>query len=99
MVQVKCIISMNKIWSAGKAHHQVLEKGGIYFVQYTDQIFPALDELYLLNININIITDINLYSIQLEMLCTFPVKSPPGCKIFLYLHSSLLAINIHIGAE
>ena len=27
LVQVKCIISMNKIWSAGKAHHQVLEKG------------------------------------------------------------------------
>ena len=48
MVQVKCIISMNKILSAGKAHHQVLEKGGTYFVQYTGQIFPAFDELYLL---------------------------------------------------
>ena len=33
------------------------------------------------------------------MLCTFPVKSPPGCKISLYLHSSLFAININIGAE
>ena len=25
--KVKCIVSTNKIWSAGKAHHQVLEKG------------------------------------------------------------------------
>ena len=33
------------------------------------------------------------------MLCTFPVKSPPGCKISLYLKSSLFAINIDIGAE
>ena len=33
------------------------------------------------------------------MLCAFPVKSPPGCKISLYLHSSLFAINIDIGAE
>ena len=24
--KVKCIISMNRIWSAGKAHHQVLER-------------------------------------------------------------------------
>ena len=29
----------------------------------------------------------------------FPVKSPPGCKISLYLHSSLFATNIDIGAE
>ena len=43
---------MNKIWSAGKAHHQVLEKGGTYFVQYAGQIFPAFDELYLLIISV-----------------------------------------------
>ena len=90
MVQVKCIISMNKIWSASKAHHQVLEKGGTYFIQYTGQIFPAFDELYLLIISVFNTTG---------MLCTFPVKSPPGCKIFLYLNSSLFAINIDIGAE
>ena len=48
LVQVKCIISMNRILSASKAHNQVLEKGGTYFVQYTGQIFPAFDELYLL---------------------------------------------------
>ena len=30
MVQVKHIISMNKIQSAGKAHHQMLEKAGTY---------------------------------------------------------------------
>ena len=40
-----------------------------------------------------------LYSIQLEMLCTLPVKSSPGCKISLYLHPSIYAINIDIGAE
>ena len=28
LVQVKCIISMNKIQRASKAHHQILEKGG-----------------------------------------------------------------------
>ena len=33
------------------------------------------------------------------MLCTFPVKSPPGCKISLYLHPSIYAINTDIGAE
>ena len=33
------------------------------------------------------------------MLCTFPVKSPPDCKISLYLHSPIFAINIDIGAE
>ena len=38
--------------SAGKAHHQVLEKGGTCFVQYTGQIFPAFDELYLLMISV-----------------------------------------------
>ena len=43
---------MNKIWSAGKAHRQVLEKGGTYFVQYIDQIFSSLDELYLLIISV-----------------------------------------------
>ena len=68
---------MNKIRSASKAHHQVLEKEGTYFVQYTGQIFSAFD----------------------EVVCTFPVKSPPGCKISLYLHSSLFDINIDIGAE
>ena len=52
-MQVKCIISMNKIWSASKAHHQVLEKGGTYFVQYTGQMFPAFDELYLLIISVS----------------------------------------------
>ena len=52
MVQVKCIISMNEIWSAGKEHHQVLEKGGTYFVQYTGQIFPSFDEQYLLIISV-----------------------------------------------
>ena len=31
------------------------------------------------------------------MLYTFPVKSPLGCKISLYLHSSIYVINI--GAE
>ena len=41
--KVKCIISMNKIWSAGKAHHQVLKKGQALIVQYT-----AFDELYFL---------------------------------------------------
>ena len=39
---------MNEIWSAGKEHHRVLEKRGTYFVQYTGQIFPSFDELYLL---------------------------------------------------
>ena len=75
---------MNEIWSAGKEHHEVLEKGGTYFVQYTGQIFPSFDELYLLIKY--------LYSIQLEILCTFPVKSRPGCRVSLYLHvhSSLL---------
>ena len=90
LVQVKCIISMNKIWSASKAHHEVLGKGGTYFVWYTGEIFPSFDELYMLII---------LYSIQLEMLCTFPVKSTLGCKIYLYFHSSLFAININVGAE
>ena len=46
--KVKCIISMNKIWSAGKAHHQVLEKGQALIVPYTGSIFPAFDGLYLL---------------------------------------------------
>ena len=46
--KVKCIISMNKIWSAGKAHHQVLEKGEALIVQYNGLIFPAFDKLYLL---------------------------------------------------
>ena len=46
------MISMNKIWSAGKTNHQVLEKEGTYFVQYTGQIFPASDELYLLIISV-----------------------------------------------
>ena len=46
--KVKCIISMNKIRSAGKAHHQVLEKGQALIVQYIGSIFPAFDELYLL---------------------------------------------------
>ena len=41
-----------EIWSAGKEHHQVLEKGGTYFVQYTGQIFPSFDELYLLIISV-----------------------------------------------
>ena len=67
--------------SVGKGRH-------LYTVQYTGQICPAFDELYLL-----------IISIQLEMLCAFPVKSPPGSKIFLYLHSLLFAINIDIGAE
>ena len=52
MVQVKRIISMNKIQSAGKAHHQMLEKGGTYTVQYAGQIFHAFDELYLLIISV-----------------------------------------------
>ena len=52
---------MNKIWSASKAHHQVFEKGGTYFVQYTGQIFsvqytgqifPAFDQLYLLILSV-----------------------------------------------
>ena len=43
---------MNKIWSANKVHHQVLEKGGTSFVQYTGQIFPVFDELYLLIISV-----------------------------------------------
>ena len=30
------------------------------------------------------------------MLCTFSVKSPPGCKISLYLHPSIYAINIDL---
>ena len=48
--KVKCIISKNKIWSAGKAHHQFcfLKKGQALIVQYTGSIFPASDELYLL---------------------------------------------------
>ena len=33
------------------------------------------------------------------MLCTFPVKSPPDCKISSYLHSLIFAVNIDIGAE
>ena len=55
MVQVKHIISMNKIQSAGKAHHQMLEKGGtctLYNTQYTGQIFHAFDELYLLIVSV-----------------------------------------------
>ena len=40
-----------KIWSTGKAHHQVLEKGAL-IVKYTGQIFPAFDELYLLIISV-----------------------------------------------
>ena len=49
MVQVKHIISMNKIQSAGKAHHQMLEKGGTWYIHctITGQIFHAFDELYL----------------------------------------------------
>ena len=43
---------MNEIWSAGNEHHQVLEKGGTYFVLYTGQIFPSFDELYLLIISV-----------------------------------------------
>ena len=35
LVQVKHIISMNKIQSAGKAHHQMLEKGGTYTLYNT----------------------------------------------------------------
>ena len=35
LVQVKRIISMNKIQSAGKAHHQMLEKGGTYTLYNT----------------------------------------------------------------
>ena len=35
LVQVKCIISMNKIWSASKAHHQVQIFGkGRYVMRY-----------------------------------------------------------------
>ena len=41
-----------KIWSAGKAHHQILENGGTYFVQYTGQIFSSFDKLYLLIISV-----------------------------------------------
>ena len=55
-VQVRHIISTNEDfwykWRAGKARHQVLEKGATYFVQYTGQIFPAFDELYLLIISV-----------------------------------------------
>ena len=50
--KVKCITvrSAGKygVWSAGKAHHQVLEKGQALIVQYSGSIFPAFDELYLL---------------------------------------------------
>ena len=77
-----------KIWSAGKPHHQVLEKGRTYLIQYTGQIFPAFSELYLLII----------FSTTGNVMY-FPVKSPPGCKISLYLNLSLFAINIDIGAE
>ena len=90
MVQVKRIISMNKIQSAGKAHHQMLEKGGTY------TLYNTLARYFMLSMNC---TCLYLYSIQLEMLCAFPVKSPPGCKISLYLHSSLFAINVDIGTE
>ena len=74
---------MNEIWSAGKEHHQVLEKGGTYFVQYTGQMFPSFDELYLVIISAFNTTGNVMY---------FPVKSQPGYKISLYLHphSSLL---------
>ena len=88
MVQVKRIISMNKIQSAGKAHPQMLEKGGTY------TLYNTLARYFMLLMNCTC-----LYSIQLEMSCAFPVKSPPGCKISLYLHSSLFAIYIDIGAE
>ena len=43
---------MNKMWNACKAHHQILENGGIYFVQYTGQIFLSFDELHLLIISV-----------------------------------------------
>ena len=43
---------MNKIQSAGKAHHQMLEKGGTYNCTITGMIFNAFDELYLLIISV-----------------------------------------------
>ena len=46
------VLHQHKIWSAGKAHHQVLENVGTYFVQYTGHIFPAFNELYLLIISV-----------------------------------------------
>ena len=52
MVQVKHIISMNKIQSAGKAHHQMLEREALIHCTITGQIFNAFDELYLLIISV-----------------------------------------------
>ena len=43
---------MNEMWSAGKEHHKILEKGGTYFVQYNGQIFSSFDELYLFIISV-----------------------------------------------
>ena len=59
-------------------------------------LYNTLARYFLLLMNC---TCLYLYSIQLEMLCTFPVQGPPGCKLSLYLHSSLFAINIDFGAE
>ena len=55
MVQVKHIISMNKIQSAGKAHHQMLEnwkREALIHCTITGQICNAFDELYLLIISV-----------------------------------------------
>ena len=82
---------MNKIWSTSKAHHQVLEKGGTYFVQYTGQIFPAFDELYLLIISVFNTTG-NVYALS-------QLRVHQGAKFpCSYIHH-FFAINIDIGAE
>ena len=66
-------------------------KGSGTIVQYIGSIFPAFDELYLLIIPV--------FNTAGNVLCTFPVKNPPDCKISLYLQSPIFAINIDIGAE
>ena len=43
---------MNKIQSAGKAHHQMLEKGGTYTLYNNWPDINAFDELYLLIISV-----------------------------------------------
>ena len=74
------------IWSAGKAHHQVLEKGGTYLLQYTAQIFPDVDALYLLIISIFNTT---------EMLCTSQLRVHQGAKFpCTYIHHFLPQILI-----
>ena len=46
-MQARHIISTNEDWY--KSPHQVLEKGGTYFI---GEIFSAFDELYLLRISV-----------------------------------------------